>query len=53
MKEFLIEQFKMRRTDVGKYNTIWENDEWVLIWNRTNGQIKLKPKDGRNDKGLY
>ena len=50
MKEFLIEQFKMRRTDVGKYNTIWENDDWVLIWNRTNGQIKLKPKEGRDDR---
>ena len=53
MKEFLIEQLKMKRTDVGKYNTIWENDDWVMIWNRTNGQIKLKPKSGRNDGGLY
>jgi hypothetical protein len=50
MKEFLIEQFKMRRTDVGKYNTIFENDDWVLIWNRVNGQIKLKPKEGKDDR---
>ena len=50
MREFLIEQFKMRRTDVGKYNTIWENDDWVMIVNRTNGQIKLKPKEGRDDR---
>ena len=50
MKDILIAQFGMKRTDVGKYNTIWENDEWVLIWNRTNGQIKLKPKAGRDDR---
>ena len=50
MKDILIAQFGMRRTDVGKYNTIWENDEWVRIWNRTNGQIKLKPKSGRYEE---
>ena len=50
MKDILIEQFGMRRTDVGKYNTIFENDAWVMIVNRTNGQIKLKPKEGRDDR---
>ena len=50
MKDILIEQFGMRRTDVGKYNTIFENDAWVMIVNRTNGQIKLKPKEGRDEQ---
>lgn len=44
MKDELILRYGMKRVDIGKYNEIWENDKWVLIWNRVNGQIKLKPK---------
>jgi hypothetical protein len=45
MKDDLIYRYDMKLVNVGKYNEIWKNDDWVLIWNRTNGQIKLKSKN--------
>lgn len=49
LKDDLIERYGLKRIGTGKYNDIWDCDDFVMICNRTNGLIKLKQKNYRND----
>ena len=44
MKHELIETYHMTFVSETKWNEVYENDEYVLIWNRLTKIIKLKPK---------
>lgn len=44
MKHDLIKRYGMKLTSVGKYNEIWKCDDYVMIWNKMSGLIKIKPE---------
>lgn len=45
MKHKLIELYKMKFVSATKWNEIYENDGYILIWNRMSELIKIKPKN--------
>ena len=50
IKKDLIERYKLIKTETTRYNEIYENANYVLIANTTNGKIKIKPKNDDNDR---
>lgn len=49
IKKDLIERYRLIKTETTRYNEIYENANYVLIANTTNGRIKIKPKTDDND----
>jgi len=50
LKEAMIEKLALRHLEETKYNDIWENRNHVFIFHKVTGQMKIKPKDNRNNK---
>lgn len=44
MKDKLIKQYDLKHTATTKWNDVYESDEYILIFNRVTGIIKIKPK---------
>ncbi len=51
MKELLIRLLNLHFVERKKYNEIWQNDRFTLVWNIPHGYAKIKnrgQKDNQN-----
>lgn len=48
MKELLIRLLNLHYVETRKYNEIWQNDHYTMIWNMPHGYAKIKNR-GKDD----